>query len=152
MHFSGGCFFETAGFFETICMILGKYLIIRICSKHMVWGVGQYDVLYAKPSSPNLPESMKQTKFCGVGIEESATNGKEELPTVIASNHYMESVIAALESQLEDAVSRSRKRPGIFFLLGFASGAAAMSMGIFGVLLCRVKSKKRSFRRHLRSI
>jgi FkbM family methyltransferase len=83
-------------------------------------GLGQFDVLYVKPSSPKLPDALKSTRFCGYDPEIE--------PTPADSVAMPQSV-----SDLVEALDRMKRknRPGLFFLGGFLCG-----FGCLALLLC----------------
>jgi FkbM family methyltransferase len=52
-------------------------------------GVGQFDILYVKPSSSNLPQGLQQSKFCGankntISSKEEPTSNHQDIPLVEA--------------------------------------------------------------------
>jgi len=102
-------------------------------------GVGQFDMLYVKPSSPHLPGSLKDTGFCGYRRDTKQKNAAAAATTASkgdggnkkedsGDNFDLESVVPdstldALERELELLqIKKRRRRPGIYFLLGFIVG------------------------------
>ena len=76
-------------------------------------GLGQVDVLYVKPSSPKLPESLRNTEFCGYKRIMEQEDSKNELSPMDVG------VIPDAVSDLKETIERMQNHPGGPFLLGF---------------------------------
>jgi FkbM family methyltransferase len=89
-------------------------------------GVGQYDVLYIKPTSPRLPDFLKEQKpkFCGEGRDPL------DLPGVLPSQQVQKSLLRSLESTTADGSTTVTKSCDI--QTTWVSGFMA------GVVLCAV--------------
>ena len=84
-------------------------------------GIGQFDILYVKPSSPHLPRALKKTKFCGAG----RGNDNHKDPSTLNAKDADASYLDDLEAQLEAAVSKQNRRTLVFFGMGVAAGGVA---------------------------
>jgi FkbM family methyltransferase len=87
--------------------------------------LGQLDVLYVKPSSPKLPVSLRNTQFCG--YKPSAQQADPNFKPL--QTDAMPQVASDLLESLERM--KSADHPGLYFLLGFLSGACCL-----GLLTC----------------
>lgn len=87
-------------------------------------GLGQFDVLYVKPSSPHLPKALQKSSFCGTD------RGNDKSP----------STLDTIDSELEALVSKANRRAGVFFSIGVLVG----SVGMLAVLMVAIYISKRS--------
>lgn len=91
-------------------------------------GLGQFDLLYVKPSSLHLPNALKQTKFCGQG------RGNDKDPSTLNAKNESFPNLDTLDATLDAAVSKPNRRAGVFFIMGIVVGG----IGTFTMLLVAI--------------
>ena len=103
-------------------------------------GAGQFDVVYVKPSSPKLPERLREAKFCGYQRMVARAVPPITRGGAIPITSHTASTFDVFDEQLIAALAKEHRRPWAFFALGFV--LATLSMSVVLVVLKIVPSRK----------
>jgi len=154
---SGGCCF---GELDQLMRSYGFFIydfgqLYRLPRLFLSPGLGQFDILYVKPSSPRLPQRLQQVQFCGQHREPTTTatttTTTRMTPAIVGTtttttNPATETSLTdrtfnTFEVYVEKHTPTPYRRGAVYFLLGVVS--TTLCQALLFVIYVRRKNKKR---------